>query len=88
MNKFIGIAHSSKPAEVAYIRNQLETIKNLFPDIQTELQDETCDLLHKHCKRGNRFPTYMLFKNNVYKIHVNAKYSDDDLFNWLKRYLG
>jgi hypothetical protein len=88
MNKFIGIAHSSKPLEVAYIKKQLQAIKNWNSDIEIELQDETCDLLQRHCKRRNRFPTYMLLKNNIYKTHVNAKYSDEDLFNWLKRNLG
>lgn len=88
MNKFIGIAHSSNPAQVAYIKKQLEAIKKLNPDLQIEFQDETCELLYKHCKRQDRFPTYMLLKNNIYKTHINAKYSDKDLVNWLKLNLG
>jgi len=88
MHKLIGIAHSYKPAEVAYIKRQLEAIQEWNSDIQTEFHDETCDLLHKYCKLANRFPVYMLLKNNIYKTHVNAKYSDEDLFSWLKRYLG
>jgi hypothetical protein len=88
MNKLIGIAHSSKPHEIEYISRQLDAIKNWNSSIQIEIQDETCELLYAHCKRQNRFPTYMLLKNNIYKTHINAKYSDDDLFNWVKRNLG
>jgi hypothetical protein len=88
MYKLIGFAHSSNEKQVAYIKQQLETIKLIHSDIIVEFQTEESPLITRYCDKPDRFPKYMILKNNIHMNHVNAKYSDNDLFNWLKLNLG
>jgi hypothetical protein len=88
MYKVIGFADSSNEFQERYIKNQLEAIKNWKPELEVEYQPETSELITRYCDKPDRFPIYMILKKNVHMNHVNAKYSDTDLFNWLKLNLG
>ena len=62
--KIIGLAYSDSD-NLSYIENQLIAIKNFYPALETELSDETNELIQRHIHRQyrGRMPMYMILEN-------------------------
>ena len=87
-HKLVGFADSANPMNVSYINDQLVTIANQFSGLQTEAGTETDSRLLRHVKNPERLPCYILFKNNQYKAHIQAKMFDEIAIKWVRDKLG
>ena len=87
-HKLVGFADSANQINVDYINDQLSTIANEFSGLQTEAADETDSRLSRHLKRSTLLPCYMLFKNDAYKAHIQAKLFDEKAIEWVREKLG
>ena len=87
-HKIIGFSPADNDFLSDYISAQLAFIQTIFPDIQTELSNENDDKLLRYCKTPDRFPCFMLLKNNIYKTHSHAKMSEKDFCLWVTSKLG
>lgn len=81
--KIVAFADSSNAQQTDYIEKQVDAIKNLFPEVTFELQNELCPLLKQYSKHC-RVPCYMVFKNDIYKSHKLGKLNNDQAINWIK----
>ena len=84
-HKIIGMAYSDSDI-LSYIENQLIAIKNFFPALETELSNETNELIqrHIHPQYRGRLPMYMILKNNAYMTHRHGKWSNEEVIHWLQ----
>ena len=87
-HKLVGFADSANQTNVDYINSQLSTIANEFSGLQTEAADETDSRLLRHVRNHLRLPCYILFKNDAYKAHIQAKLFDDKAIAWVREKLG
>tara|TARA_Y100000114_G_scaffold68003_1_gene62357 strand:- start:32091 stop:32360 length:270 start_codon:yes stop_codon:yes gene_type:complete len=87
-HKLVGFADSANQTNVDYIKSQLSTIANKFSGLQTEAADETDSRLSRHLRRPDLLPCYMLFKNDAYKAHIQAKMFDEKAIEWVREKLG
>ena len=87
-HKLVGFADSSNQTNVEYINTQLLTIANEFEGLQTEAADETDSRLSRYLKQPDRLPCLMLFKNNAYKAHIQAKLFDEKAIEWVRGAIG
>lgn len=79
MYKLLIINQSSLTDVQNYI--DLHILPNL--DIPVEVVDENDERLSLYAKHSNRFPIFVLFKNNV-KLSVKyGKHSKADINNWI-----
>ena len=84
-HKIIGMAYSDSD-NLSYIENQLIAMKNFFPALETELSNETNELIQRHIHplyRG-RLPMYMILKNGAYMTHRHGKWSNEEVIQWLQ----
>ena len=83
--KIIGLAYSESD-NLSYIENQLIAIKNFFPTLETELSDETNELIqrHIHPQYRGRMPMYMILENEFYMTHRHGKWSIEEVIQWLQ----
>ena len=83
--KIIGLAYSASD-NLSYIENQLIAIKNFFPALETELSDETNELIqrHIHPQYRGRMPMYMILENEFYMTHRHGKWSIEEVIQWLQ----
>ena len=84
-HKIIGMAYSDSD-NLSYIENQLIAIKNFFPALETELSNETNELIqrHIHPQYRGRLPMDMILKNNAYMTHRHGKWSNEEVIQWLQ----
>lgn len=87
-HKLVGFAHSSNSMNTEYIKDQLLAISNEIEGLATEFADETDSRLTKYCKKPDRLPCLMLFKNDTHKTHINAKMTLDRAINWTREKIG
>ena len=87
-HKIIGIADSNNPIQTDYVKNQLQSIKKQFIDVEIEFNNENSQLVNKYCRKPARFPTYIIMKNDIYKTHITGKIDNSKLFEQLKAKLG
>ena len=83
--KIIGLAYSDSD-NLSYIENQLIAIKNFFPALETELSDETNELIQRHIHplyRG-RMPMYIILKNEAFMTYRLGKWSNEEVIQWLQ----
>ena len=85
VNKIVGFAFANTN-NLSYIKNQLNAIKNSFPDLEIELADENDSRLERYipAKYSQRLPLYMILKDGAYKTHRNGKYDNGEIFKWLQ----
>ena len=78
--KIIGLAYSDSD-NLSYIENQLIAIKNFFPALETELSNETNELIqrHIHPQYRGRMPMYMILENEFYMTHRHGKWSIEEV---------
>ena len=83
--KIIGLAYSDSD-NLSYIENQLIAIKNFFPALETELSDETNELIqrHIHPQYRGRMPMYMILENEFYMPLRHGKWSIEEVIQWLQ----
>ena len=83
--KIIGLAYSDSD-NLLYIENQLIAIRNFFPALETELSNETNELIqrHIHPQYRSRLPLYMILKNGAYKTHRHGKWTNEEVIQWLQ----
>ena len=84
-HKLVGFADSQTSS---YIQNQLQAIANQISGLQTELANETDARLQRYCKRPDRMPCFMVFKNDVHLNHIHAKMTNDYAIKWVKGAIG
>jgi hypothetical protein len=84
-HKIIGMAYSDSD-NLSYIENQLIAIKNFFPALETELSNETNELIqrHIHPQYRGRLPMYMILKDGFYMTHRHGKWSNEEVIQWLQ----
>lgn len=84
--KILAIAHSSNPTIIEYMKTQLESIKNSFSDVSTELVDETDSRLEKYIHTANRvkLPMLLAFKGDVYTAMCFGKRDTTEVIDWCK----
>ena len=84
-HKIIGMAYSDSD-NLSYIENQLIAIKNFFPALETELSNETNELIERHIHPlyRRRLPLYMILKNSAYMTHRHGKWSNEEVIQWLQ----
>lgn len=87
-HKLVGFAHSSNPTNTQYIKDQLLAISNEISGLLTEFADETDSRLTRYCQKPDRLPCLMLFKNDTYKAHINAKMTQERAINWTREKIG
>ena len=83
--KIIGLAYSESD-NLSYIENQLIAIKNFYPALETELSDETNELIqrHIHPQYRGRMPMYMILENGFYMTHRHGKWASEEVIQWLQ----
>ena len=87
-HKIVGFAFSNSN-NLSYIKNQLDAIKNSFPNLEIEVSDETDLRLDRlKSKASNLFPLYIIYKNGVYKMHRTGKYDNTQIIDWLNTVHG
>ena len=87
-HKIVGFAFSNSN-NLSYIKNQLDAIKNSFPNLEIEVSDETDLRLERlKTKASNLFPLYIIYKNGVYKMHRTGKYDNTQIIDWLNTIYG
>ena len=84
-HKLVGFADSETSS---YIENQLQSIANDISGIETELADENDSRLQRYCKKPNRMPCLMVFKNDVHLNHAHAKFNAKEALTWVRGAIG
>ena len=84
-HKIIGMAYSDSD-NLSYIENQLIAIKNFFPSLETELSNETNELIqrHIHPQYRSRLPLYMILEDGAYKTHRHGKWTNEEVIQGLQ----
>jgi hypothetical protein len=81
-HKIVAFVPSDKTELQSYLTSQLSMLANNILNLETELADEN-DARHKrHSRTPDRFPCLMLFKDGVYKNHINSKMTDEYALQW------
>ena len=87
-HKIVGFAFSNSN-NLSYIKNQLDAIKESFPNLEIEVSNETDLRLERlKTKASNLFPLYIIYKNGVYKMHRTGKYDNTQIIDWLNTIYG
>ena len=84
-HKLVGFSNSINSE---YIQSQLLSISNEILDLETEFANENDYRLARYCKRPDRMPCFMVFKNDVHLNHIHAKMTDDYAVKWVKGAIG
>ena len=84
-HKLVGFADSQTSS---YIKNQLQAIANEISGLQTEFADETDARLQRYCKKPDRMPCLMVFKNDVHLNHAHAKFNEKEALAWVRGAIG
>ena len=84
-HKLVGFADSINSV---YIQNQLQSIANQISGLEIELANEGDRRLQRYCKKPNRMPCLMVFKNDVHLNHVHAKFNAAEALAWVRGAIG
>ena len=74
-HKLYGFAHSLNPILIQYVEEQLSAMLKYDPELEIELGNENNEVLLRYSTTPDRFPCFMLIKNNSCKNYVHAKLS-------------
>lgn len=81
--KLVAFVYSSDSIISEYINNQIQAISILFPELETEVSNENDTRLVLYSTTPDRFPSFMLFEDNIFKTGIVGKFNDDELFSWV-----
>jgi len=84
-HKLVGFATSINSV---YIKNQIQAIANEISDLEIELANEGDRRLQRYCKKPDRLPCLMVFKNDVHLNHVHAKFNATEALAWVRGAIG
>ena len=84
-HKLVGFASSINSS---YIENQIQAIANEISGLEIELANEGDRRLQRYCKKPNRMPCLMVFKNDVHLNHVHAKFNAAEALAWVRGAIG
>jgi len=84
-HKLVGFADSQTSS---YIQSQLQSIANDISDLETEFANEGDSRLQRYCKKPDRLPCLMVFKNGVHLNHVHAKFNAKEALAWVRGAIG
>ena len=84
-HKLVGFSNSINSS---YIQSQLVSIANEISDLETEFANENDDRLTRYCKRPDRMPCFMVFKNDVHLNHAHAKFNAKEALAWVRGAIG
>jgi len=84
-HKLVGFATS---VNSVYIENQIQAIANEISDLETELANENDSRLQRYCKKPDRMPCLMVFKNDVHLNHAHAKFNAKEALAWVRGAIG
>ena len=84
-HKLVGFADSQTSS---YIQNQLQAMANQISGLEIELANEGDRRLQRYCKKPNRMPCLMVFKNDVHLNHVHAKFNAAEALAWVRGAIG
>jgi len=65
-----------------YVNNQAQLIKQKI-NIQVEVVDNSDSRMLLYCKKPDRVPCFMIFKNSKFKTYKQIKVNDNDLLSWV-----
>lgn len=83
MYKLVSFYHTLDTLLLEYIEFQHESIKNLFPELVLDLEDENSNLWILHSDYLDRFPAHILYYNNVKKTALYGKVDTETILEWL-----
>ena len=84
-HKLAGFADSQTSS---YIQNKHQAIANQISGLEIELANEGDRRLQRYCKKPNRMPCLMVFKNDVHLNHVHAKFNAAEALAWVRGAIG
>jgi|TARA_R110001592_G_scaffold205804_1_gene456407 hypothetical protein len=84
-HKLVGFADSQTSS---YIQNQLQSIANDISGLEIELANEGDSRLQRYCKKPDRMPCLMVFKNDVHLNHAHAKFNATEALAWVRGAIG
>lgn len=87
-HKLLAFTHSSDSSMYFYIQNQIQYIKNEYPDLEIEHLDESDTRLKLFSEYPNRFPAYILLKHGRRKNYIHSKMTNEAALSWLLNKLG
>jgi hypothetical protein len=71
-----------------YINNQIEYIKANMPDLHIEHLDESDHRLSLFSEYPDRFPAFILLKNDRRKNYIHSKMTNESALAWVRLKLG
>ena len=84
-HKLVGFATSINSV---YIENQIQAIANEISNLEIELANENDSRLQRYCKKPDRMPCLMVFKNDVHLNHAHAKFNAKEALAWVRGAIG
>lgn len=83
MTKLVAFAPTSAPELTEYVKNQLESIAESFPDLEIEQSNELDSRL-QYAWYPNRFPAFIIFvEPGVRLAALHSKIGNDELISWI-----
>jgi len=86
MTKILIAVSSSALSE--YVENQLQAIKNLYPELTTQHVNETDSVMELYARYPGRLPAFFIFKNGARMSSLQAKVTTEQLIDWFKSTSG
>jgi hypothetical protein len=84
----IAVSDSTNPVISEYVQNQLEAIKNLYPELTIEHVNETNEIMDRYARYPNRLPAFFVLKNGARMSSLQAKVTTEQLIDWFKSTSG
>lgn len=71
-----------------YINNQIEYLQQHIPDLVVEHLNENDSRLSLFSEYPNRFPAYILLKNDRRKNYIHSKMTNESALAWVISKIG
>lgn len=81
--KLVVFIPESDSSLLDYASLQIQATQNLFPDLVIEQVNENDARLVTHFRNTNRFPAYLILKNNVRKGTLQLKLEITAFTDWV-----
>lgn len=84
----VGVSDSTDPTMIDYVQKQLESIVNLFPEVEMQHVSENDPIMERYADYPGRVPTFFILKNGTRMAILQAKVSDSELISWFEQRSG
>jgi hypothetical protein len=89
MNKtLIAVTDFNDLVMTDYVKNQLESISNLFPELAIEHVNSDNSIMDRYARYPGRLPAFFILKNNARMATLQAKVTTEDLIDWFRTTSG